>query len=179
MVGTGNWVKLIGLGILITCSRSMAEEATTSNPTSSGIAEDNNQSPTTAPSAEETTTSEGVACRKVMMILAKRMMKHLNGCGKELQGKYPVKEEFQAHFQCNIRCFMQGVQMIDENFKLSNATAEAFLTQQIPEKYRELLRRMGTPCLNEFAPKLDPSDEYCVQYGEYMKCLQNSIAETC
>jgi hypothetical protein len=114
-----------------------------------------------------------------MMIMAKRMMKYMNECSKELKEKYPQKEDFQKHFQCTLRCFMQKVNLVDNEYRLSDESVEAFVNGSIPERYQDMVREKGTPCLREFSSRLDASDEFCSQHGEYVKCLQNTVAENC
>ncbi|CAG7817208.1 unnamed protein product [Allacma fusca] len=62
-------------------------------------------SPTTI-SPEITTLSEKAilasTCRKVVMILAKRLLKHLAVCNKVIKKQYPTQEEFTKHFQVTL-----------------------------------------------------------------------------
>lgn len=51
-------------------------------------------------------------CKKLMLVMAKRMLKVLNGCVKELKEKYTDKESLSEHFQCSLKCFMFRVNMV-------------------------------------------------------------------
>ena len=51
-------------------------------------------------------------CKKLMLVVAKRMLKVFNGCIKGLKELYPTKEEASDHFQCAIKCFMTKTKMV-------------------------------------------------------------------
>ncbi|CAG7828988.1 unnamed protein product, partial [Allacma fusca] len=78
---------------------------------------------------------------------------------------------------CTIRCFMRRVNLVDEEFRMTNETVMNFIKVQIPERFQIIMYQMGKPCLDHYMGKMDGSDPLCTMHGDVLKCLQNSIAD--
>ncbi|CAG7820680.1 unnamed protein product, partial [Allacma fusca] len=120
-------------------------------------------------------SDNGSSCRKLVLILAKRMLKVLTSCTKALKAQHPGSD-FGEYFQCAIKCFMNKVEMSDKNHMLNNETFAIFAVKHIPENYHPMLYQVLGPCLATWGPKIDPSDEKCISYGEIIKCLQDQAS---
>ncbi|ODM94711.1 hypothetical protein Ocin01_11967 [Orchesella cincta] len=125
-------------------------------------------------------SSQVIDCPRLIMRVAKGIIRVYGGCSKDfLISLEQNLKEYQRRVDCVMRCTMERIGLLNEFNKVTNDTVQVFFDKFLPEDYHEIGHIFVEGCTDEYAPLMDNEDDTCTAFGDFIRCVQNVIAEAC